>query len=403
MADDKKEISLQTPSRATKPDKSREKSLYFLLLAVGRRRAVNFKKYRSEYRTALNSLEIVKRDAMWIIAVDVHGDEIAYEIKRNEFQFYQTGLNSNVDEVVYRNLAAADTFWKHIEAKISMKDTGPKEIKSLSKEFRSRFPSRTILWSLYLPCIVAFPPTLRSSGLFFAVTAPVWQMFWNSSKRTVFIILYPILFIMYVKIPLHPVSLVEVNSEVIFTIATFCFIWMQLVAIKNSAGFRKCPKKLIFLGILTIFNIKLNISQENNRAFLLAIISTIIVSILLPNLRRKHITNTQIVLSTILTEVLFGISLGVLLITHYGLNQTTQGIWSRIFGISVALLWLFFLFIDDRQSMIIRIFYPFLIISVLAVGAGGVQGQINETILASALMILYLLFARSSRWENSSV
>ena len=75
--------------RQMQKDKSREKSLYFLLLAVARQ--LQFKSTnQSLVREAINNILVEEKDEVWIVSTNINGEYSPTQVTMTNFKFYQT-------------------------------------------------------------------------------------------------------------------------------------------------------------------------------------------------------------------------------------------------------------------------------------------------------------------------
>jgi hypothetical protein len=75
--------------RQMQKDRSREKSLYFLLLAVARQ--LQFVSTdQTHVRAAINNIIVEEEDEAWVISTNVNGEYSQTQVAKTNFKFYQT-------------------------------------------------------------------------------------------------------------------------------------------------------------------------------------------------------------------------------------------------------------------------------------------------------------------------
>lgn len=373
----------QVKSRATKPDESRKKSLYFLLLAVGRQRALRLPELRQAYREALQSLVIEKMDKSW--QIEIGSIKFKREINRDEFQFYKTGLATIQDKVAESNRRIADDFWKAFEYEII-----PLSYTAVSRSARlrrvitnninlnfSQFLQVSLIILLLIP---------KGSRLFLYLGLafiPIIRIFWFSKYKWQSLFLYFAIILSFgINFRSSPQSTPSVSPIVIFS-ALNTFIWSTIYYIKSRSS--KNDYKTKILIIMSVFIAILSQTLGVNPFYTVGFASTIILSIYLNSKRKNSITNKKVVLITMGLEIASGIALGIFLLAQSQIGFNFQNTIFLIFTIFVFTLWVIHFSIYERYPMVFRAFFPFLTAPTILLE------QTNDILMPLALMTIIIV------------
>lgn len=373
----------QVKLRATKPDESRQKSLYFLLLAVGRQRALRLPEFRQEYREALQSLVIEKRDKSW--QIEIRSIEFKREINRDEFQFYKTGLTTNQDKVAESNRRIADDFWKAFEDEIT-----PQSFTAVrsSAKIRSRIARNINLnFSQFLQVsliiLLLLPESSREFLYLALVFIPIIRLFWFSKYKWQSRFLY---IAMILSIAINFESLPQSSGSVSFVVvlsAINAFIWSTIYSIRSRSSKNDYKTKILIM--MSVFIAVLSLTLGVNPIYTIGFGSTIVFSMYLNMKRKSSITNKRVVLITMGLEIVSGIVLGIFLLaqSQIGLNSLNSiFIISTIF---VFILWIIHFSIYERYPMTFRAFFPFLVAPTI------LFEQTNDSFISLALVIIIIV------------
>lgn len=113
-------MTREIPITTSNPDRSRERSLYFLLVTAGRQKSASVRKENPELaamiREVISSLRVERApEGLWQISFKKMGLEQTTSISRNLFKFYNVareGVSS--EDVAGANLSAAERFWEGV-------------------------------------------------------------------------------------------------------------------------------------------------------------------------------------------------------------------------------------------------------------------------------------------------
>ncbi len=118
---DKSEIG---PLRATKSDRSREKSLYFLLQTSGKRHALAGLLTQAIFEEVAGSIAITKLEQEWSMSFSLLGTAKEIRLPISSFRFYASSRGSNLtesgDSIALSNLESANTFWAQVAAESNL-------------------------------------------------------------------------------------------------------------------------------------------------------------------------------------------------------------------------------------------------------------------------------------------
>lgn len=361
MKGDEQRIEIeQVSSRPRKPDLSRNRSLYFLLLAKGRQRAAVKPELREFYRRALKSLEIKKVDDFWEIKVETTTGSHVENILRADFQFYSTGLNGESDQVVRSNSERAELFWEDFETKISPNKTV--KIRTNLEKFSDlqiipRLSGTQLLQSLIL--ISMFLPNQPREIIFGCLgVAPIARFFWHVKQERIGLLLICLLMALLVaNVDLSGTASISGAPVLIITLVA-SLIWSsfyKLQVTKPSAIFEKSA-----LVICSFVTAAIALKEGVSVVFLSSLACTAVISTLLMRLRATRMMSSSITLSTYGIEILFGLTLGGLLMSQTDALFTNGTILFILFASAGFTIWILNLFIFEKHSITFRFFYPFI-------------------------------------------
>lgn len=395
MSRDPSELNLteQVNSRATKPDESRKKSLYFLLLAIGRQRAVSNPNLRKEYREALNSLEINSIDESWKVSLMVEGKEITRNIVRNEFKFYSTGLTQNIDHMVESNKLKANSFWDSFESEFIL-HSNPVLYKKPSLITRvSKLKFVTITQTLYVVCILvaATPTSIKILPYLCLAFFPIMRLFWQSSRKILYVLLFVSLIIFFaLTIDFELVNNINKDKSLLPVFLIF-LLWSESYRFRYQAAKNYLKS---FLSVLLVVGITIFcILTPSNFYFYMSTCLLIVLSEALQLLRRRSIHHSNIVVLASAFEIVASFVLGIFLF-EFGLNAIGLSSIELLFFISTYLCWFIYLNIFERYPLTFRAFYPFLLLQAIT-------SQNYNLGIVSATLIIMSIVVISSAYENS--
>jgi hypothetical protein len=349
----------QVSSKATKPDESRKKSLYFLLLAIGRQRVVENPTFRSEYRSAFNSLKIEKVDDFWEISVSVNGSLVTQLVPRNAFKFYTTGFSEIEDSTVDANKNRANNFWEKIEAEFGPEIKVRNEKKTTSKSIASFRGLLGVTGStlVVVPLFYSLEvPGRLIAGILIALF-PLIRLFWNGSKRIPAILFYSFAAISF-ALGLD-FSLLESNqSSVLAEAAILLFLWVQFYQSRyqrNNHG----AAFLVQVLIIVCYASYAFFSGPDPIPSTLTIL-IIIHSELMQYLRRHWIHSTTVVILTIFFEGTISIAF-IAFLSEIATQDSDLSLVAMLFFGSAYLIWFIYLNIYDRFPVTFRLTFPILV------------------------------------------
>jgi len=354
-------VTEQVTSRATKPDESRKKSLYFLLLAIGRQIAVSKPDLRKKYREALNSLEIQKSEESWVLTLVVEGRKIERTIQRGEFRFYSTGLSKNEDNVVESNKRAAIGFWNSVESEIANVSDSILQKKIGLRAKLSTFETIKITSALQVGCIlVALLPTPQKMLPFFLLAFyPIVRLFWHSSKKILILGFYITISIFFaISIEFRPLGLNQGNEHLLHGLLIF-LLWAMFSRRKiqiSQKNFRSKILIMLMAGLLMYV-----IVTTPNKLTAVIICLLILSSESLQYVRRSFIHNSHVVLGSSIFEITLSLVAGLYLLNSK-VNHNGMSLNETLVVIFVYLLWFIYLNIFESYPIAFRIFYPFLMV-----------------------------------------
>lgn len=349
----------QVSSRATKPDESRKKSLYFLLLAIGRQRAATNPSLRVKYRAALNSLQINKVEDCWKIELTVDDKVISRELKRNAFKFYSTGLNQLEDNIVQSNTTAAREFWESVESDLMHIPTMRSDENSKASTARFLFDKmRTASFFPFVISLLLLAPYLPTSITFLTLFLfPTLILTWSSSRKVNFslMVLSAILII-----PLDVEGFQDtLSSALSWHVLLFLIAWHEFRRIQSQRNFRSLQLAANLVLLLGLF--MLSLSTISSYWWYLLLVSLALFSELMRKLRKYVIDNTPLVVTSVIGEV----SISLLLCTY--LFMTSSAIEEApaitlILLFSVYVVWFVYFNVNERFAISLRFLFPAVIL-----------------------------------------
>lgn len=354
-------VTEQVTSKATKPDESRKKSLYFLLLAIGRQIAASKPDLRTEYREALNSLEIQKSEESWILTLVVGGKKIERTIQRSEFRFYSTGLTKSEDNVVESNKRAAIDFWNSVESEMTNVSDSILQKKIGLRPKLSTFETINITAALQVGCIiVAVLPTPQKILPFFLLAFyPIVRLFWHSSKKILILSFYITISIFFaISIEFSTFSQNQGNEHLLHGLLIF-LLWSEYSRRKIQVN-RKNSRSKILILLMAGLQMYLVVTTPNKLTIVL-ICLLILSSEALQYIRKSFIHDSHVVIASSIFEITLSLVAGLYLLNnkvHHD-GMTVNEILVFIFA---YLLWFIYLNIFERYPIAFRITYPFLIV-----------------------------------------
>jgi len=349
----------QVSSKATKPDESRKKSLYFLLLAIGRQRAVDNPTFRDKYRAAFNSLSIEKMDDFWEISVSVNGSLVNQLVPRNAFKFYTTGFSEIEDSTVDTNKKVANNFWEKIEAEIGIEIELGNQNKKTSRPITSLRGLLDVTGSI-LMLVALFYSIAISERLIIGILIalfPIVRLFWHSSKRIAMILFYSFATISF-TLALDSSLLESLHPSVLAEAAILLFLWAQLY---QSRYQQKNHGPVFFVQVLIIAGYA-TYAFFSGPDPVLSIFTILIIihSELMQYLRRRWIQSTAAVILTIFFEGVISIAFMAFLSDIATKGNIISLATTLFFGFTY-LIWFIYLNIYERFPVTFRLSYPILV------------------------------------------
>lgn len=349
----------QVSAKATKPDESRKKSLYFLLLAIGRQRAVENPTFRDEYRAAFNTLKIEKMDDFWEISVSANGSLVNQLLPRNAFKFYTTGFSESEDSTVDTNKKAANNFWEKIEAEIGIETELGNQKKKTSKSITSLRDLLDVTGSILMVVTIFYSIAISErliSGILMALF-PIVRLFWQSSKRIAVILFYSFATISF-TFALDSSLLESYHPSVLAEAAIMLFLWAQLY----QSRYQQKNHGLILFAQVLILTGYATYAFFSGPDPVLSILTILIVihSELMQYLRRRWIQSTAAVILTIFFEGAISIAFMAFL-SHFALKGNNLSLATMLFFGCTYLIWFIYLNIYERFPVTFRLSYPILV------------------------------------------
>ena len=389
----------QVNSKSTKPDESRKKSLYFLLLAVGRQIAVNNPNLRKEYREAFNSLEIHKSEESWLLTLNIGDRAIERMIPRSEFKFYSTGLATNEDAIVESNKRAAISFWNSVESEITNEPGSISQGKTNQnlRLFKFEIIKITTALQVGLVFVVLLPEPQKILPFYLFAFFPIVRLFWHSSKKFLFLGLYLIVVMFFtVGIGVNTLNQTKKDESLLYGLMIF-LLWSQFSRRKIQINRRSTTSKIVIvlMAVLPLYASQTTSSKLTNILICLLILS----SEAMQYLRRNFIDNSQVVIMSSIFEI--GVSLVVgfyFLRSNFHKSEISAN--ETLVFISIYFLWFIYLNIYEKHPITFRLVYPILIISTIIDQQLSLQAFLTAlVIIASVLVVSGTEVRRSSLHE----
>jgi hypothetical protein len=349
----------QVSSKATKPDESRKKSLYFLLLAIGRQRAVENATFRDEYRAAFNSLKIDKKDDFWEISVSVNGSLVTQLVLRNAFKFYTTGFSEIKDSTVDANKKIANNFWEKIEAEFGIESERGYKKKKASGAITSFRGFLDVTGSILMVVAIIYSVAISERVIIGILIAlfPIVRLFWHSSKRIIAILFYLFATISF-AFALDSRLLESYQPSVLAEAAILLFLWAQLYQSRYQSK-KHGPAFYVQLLIIVGYATYAFFSGPDPVLSTFTILM-IIQSELMQYLRRRWIHSTAAVILTILFEGVISIAFMAFL-SDIATRGNNLSLVTLLFFGSTYLIWFVYLNIYERFPVTFRLSFPILV------------------------------------------
>ena len=388
-------IPKQVNSRSTKPDESRQKSLYFLLLAIGRQRAASKPSLRMEYREALNSLEINRIDESWEISLKVGDKEVSRKILRNEFKFYSTGLTQNEDKIVESNKIKANSFWDFFESEVFLDSNTVFNKKQSLMTRVSKVKFFGITQTLQIICIfiTLIPTSIKTLPYLFLALFPIVRLYWHSSRRMLFLFLYASLTTFFaLTMNFENISSIF-KGESFLPVLLIFLLWSEIYRIRYQA--HKSHLRSFTCGLLVVGITLYCLLSPSNDYFYLSACLLIVFSEALQLLRRRLIQNSVAVAFTSMLEIIASLCLGVFFL-KFGFNTMEFSGVEVLFFTFAYLSWFIYLNIYERYVFSFRAFYPFLLLLTVT------NQNYNFETMTISLIILSVVIAASANKNSRS-
>jgi len=381
------EVTQQVNSKPTKPDESRKKSLYFLLLAVGRQIAVNNPSLRKEYREALNSLEIHKSEESWLLTVTMGEREIERIIPRNEFRFYSTGLANSEDAIVESNKRAAISYWNSVASEITNESdlTSQRKINLNLKLSKFEIIKITTALQLGLIFVVFLPEPQKILPFYLLAVYPIVRLFWHSSKKIMFLTLYLIAVILFtLTIDFSTLSQTQMDGSLPYALLIF-LLWSQFSRRKIQVNRRSSTSKIV---TALMVGLPLYAFLTTSSQFTIVLICLLILSSeVMQYLRRNYIHDSRVVIMSSIFEVSMSLVAGFYILSR-NFNQSEISLNERLVFIFVYLLWFIYLNIYEKYPITFRIFYPILFILSIIDQHLSLQAFLTAIVIISSVIII---------------
>lgn len=380
------------PVHSINIDRSREKSLYFLLLAVGRQRATSKEALRMEYRTALRNLTVENQHSKWKIEVPTNSVSFVHEIDKNNFHFYKTSLKTYTDEMQLQNLASANSFWDKFEIFLDPIEDHSRKL----DRFKGVVSLQPLPASVYFVSIFAimliFPSPLGPLFVIASVGAPVFVMFPKLRGKN-FSIAYLMIFLTFLmlfftfsnsKLPVFPQLLVYLVS--------LTATWMYVLHLHKVYGYVKNKRIQSLLFLFLVLNAQFYVLKDLQQNFLFLLLLSMAISVVFPIVRRKFIWSASIIILSLFLEIFLGCILSYVLIQAFGGEIFILAPLFQLLYVTITFFWIIFLSLDGQTSMMIRIFVPVLLSTTLF--SNGAGGEIEDVKVFFVNMLFLLAFLK---------
>ena len=391
---DESKMFEQAISRATKPDESRKKSLYFLLLAIGRQRAATNPGLRAKYRQALNSLQIDRSEDYWKIDLEVDGNVISREIKRNAFRFYSTGLDQLEDNIVQQNTTAAHEFWESLESdlmNIPMKESRENLRTSIVK-FLFNNTQSTNIFTFVIIFLVLAPYLPKSITFLTLLLFPTLILIRGNSHKVTF----AFMLLLVILAATLDVATFRNNSSNPLSLQLLLFLaaWHEFRRVRLQRHFRSFQLIANFIVLLILLIISLStVSYPFSYSLL---VSLIFLSELMRNVRKFAIENTSLVIISIIFEISICLSMCMYLFKSSSLIKDSSNLVLIVLSL-IYLIWFVYFNLSERYTVSIRFFFPAVIVS-----ATNIQGlRLIEFI--AALIVLCMISINSILLRSGNI
>jgi hypothetical protein len=384
-------------ARATKPDESRSKSLYFLLLAIGRQRAVSRPENRDLYREALSSLAVEKVEDSWLLSVSSGKGSFSKLVLRSQFKFYSTGLEGTADSVVRRNHESASEIWEFFEEML-----GITPIVNYKRSFFSYIKFRNfkavtvsqisqilLIYSLFLPGY------LKYMMFFMLAYFPIARLFWHSKHRTLALLIYSVLVGLGMFFEPEILLKQEDFTSTILVCLVLLIAWSHARKVWESN--LKNRIKRIF-ALLSIQFAYLFVLLPKIQITYVALTYTIVfLSFVLRMLRKKYIESTKVSIISASIEILLGASVGAFIVISSIDKDSllrSQNIWMFLL---IFILWVVYSFIFDSFTLTYRTFYP----ALLPLALSTAEFDTSFILLTSASLIFTIFFINRDKFRQN--
>ena len=381
----------QVASRATKPDESRKRSLYFLLLAIGRQRALRNPLFRDEYRQAFDSLKIEKVEDLWNITVNVNGTQINQSLERSTFKFYATGFSENEDSTVESNKITANKYWARVESQIGIRDSldGLKTKNPLTGPSFNSSLDITSLVLMIIPLLYSLGASQTMIPGLLVALYPTARLFWHSSKKVIFSLLYILAFLVF-ALNLDSPGLNSNNPSFLAETAISFLIWARLY--KSRYQVRLNSKRIVLLALLFVAFTAFATFSGPKPYLSIFTVFMIFTSEFMQYLRKRSIHSTRAVITTMLLEIILSLTF-LMTIVHFGLEGIEISPIEVLFFVIVYLIWFIYLNIYERYPITLRLTYPIVVAFVI------LNHAFSSTFLLVALIAI-IISILASKTEN---
>lgn len=378
-------------------DRSREKSLYFLLLAIGRQRATSKEEIKMEYRTALKNLTVENQDSKWKIEVPTNSGSFVDEIEKSNFHFYKTSLKTSTDEMQLQNLASANNFWDKFETFLNpMEDHGRK-----MNRFKGVFSLQPLPASIYIVSIFAiiliFPSPLGQIFAIALVGTPALIMFPKLRGKYFLVAFVMVFFACLISFFMFSNSKILVFPQLLVYLVSLTATWLYVLHLHKVSGYLRNKRIKLLLFLFLVLNAQLYPLKDLQQNFLRLMLASMVISVIFPIVRRKFIRNTALIVSSLFLEIFLGCLLSYVLIQASGGRIFLLDPFYQLLYVAITFTWIIFLSLDGQTNMVIRIFFPVLLSTTLFSNGAGNEIQDLKILFVNILFLLAFLNINAPR------
>ena len=323
--------------------------------------------------------------------MNVNGTQINQSLERSTFKFYATGFSENEDSTVESNKITANKYWARVESQIGIRDSldGLKTKNPLTGPSFNSSLDITSLVLMIIPLLYSLGASQTMIPGLLVALYPTARLFWHSSKKVIFSLLYILAFLVF-ALNLDSPGLNSNNPSFLAETAISFLIWARLY--KSRYQVRLNSKRIVLLALLFVAFTAFATFSGPKPYLSIFTVFMIFTSEFMQYLRKRSIHSTRAVITTMLLEIILSLTF-LMTIVHFGLEGIEISPIEVLFFVIVYLIWFIYLNIYERYPITLRLTYPIVVAFVI------LNHAFSSTFLLVALIAI-IISILASKTEN---